>query len=453
MILHVLAFPTVAVFRKALTHLWESSLVGLAVLGIIFACRHASAELRRTLGWVGLLKFAIPAAAFAPLIGGIEKLVRQLAPSSSGTLVTEIPGFRFLTLRTATHHLLPPVFADAMLGVWVIVSTVLIFRWVLNAIAFRREVVACAGPVSERLNHCLSTAAARVGLNPAPVAVASSESEGPGILGFISPLLVIPRALEANLTPGELESVLVHELIHLRRRDYLWGAIRTSFLTVFWHNPVVWLLCRSVSLETEKACDEEVIRLTGTPQAYANGILKTVRLSLGLLDASLTGAAGHSISSRITSILNPRPKADSPVMKMTALSAACLIAALSGYADKSPDATTSPKPDTPVGEVLDISKLDVMPKVLFQARPVYPVEMHAQAVSATVVVDFIVDTTGAVRNAYAVKSDQPAFAKSAVDAVSQWTFTAGQVAGQKVNTHMQVPIVYTIAAAAPKAKL
>ena len=172
--------------------------------------------------------------------------------------------------------------------------------------------------------------------------------------GFISPLLVIPRSLEGLLAPAELDSILVHELVHLERRDPLWGAARTLFLAVFWHNPVVWLLCRSIALETEKSCDEEVIRLTGAPEAYADGILKTVRHSLGLPDPSLTGAAGHSVSSRIESILSPQSRTESPAMKMLVLSSACLIAVLTGYADPSSEAPGSPKSEAPAGNVYDI---------------------------------------------------------------------------------------------------
>jgi TonB family protein len=452
MIPSILAFSANSLFRGALAHVWESSLVGLVVLGIIVACRAASADLRRALGWVGLLKFAVPAVVLAPLLGGVERMVERLAARPPGALVGALPGYRFLSMATATHHPLPAVLVDGLLGIWVVVSSILLVRWVLKAVAFRRELVARARPVPEGLSRRLAAAAVVAGVDSTPAVVVPSDSEGPGILGLFAPLLVLPSSLEDSLTPGELESILVHELVHLRRRDHLWGALRTCLLAVFWHNPVVWLLCRSVALETERACDEEVIRLTGAPQDYADGILKTVRLSLGPLDASLTGATGHSISSRIRSILNPQSKTESPSMKTIALSAACLVAVLSGFAGPSPDATAPSKPEAPAGQTFDMTKLDVLPKVLLQVRPVYPADMHAQGVNAEVTVDFIVDPAGAVRNAYALKSSRPEFARSAVEAVSQWRFEPGQVAGRKVNTHMQVPIVFTVTADHPNSK-
>lgn len=95
-------------------------------------------------------------------------------------------------------------------------------------------------------------------------------------------------------------------------------------------------------------------------------------------------------------------------------------------------------------EVFDISKLDQVPVAKFQARPQYPFEMRRSGVAGEVVVDFIVDTNGDVRNAYAARSTQREFEASAVQAVSKWKFRPGKKAGRAVNTHMQVPIVFTL---------
>ncbi len=95
-------------------------------------------------------------------------------------------------------------------------------------------------------------------------------------------------------------------------------------------------------------------------------------------------------------------------------------------------------------EVFDISKLDQVPVPKFQARPQYPFEMRRSGVAGEVVVDFIVDTNGDVRNPYAARSTQREFEASAVQAVGKWKFRPGKKGGRSVNTHMQVPIVFTL---------
>jgi protein TonB len=97
-----------------------------------------------------------------------------------------------------------------------------------------------------------------------------------------------------------------------------------------------------------------------------------------------------------------------------------------------------------IGEIFDISKLDVIPSPIVQGRPQYPFEMRRAGISGTVTVDFIVDTGGNVRNAYAASSSQREFEAAAVQAVSKWRFRPGKKGGHAVNTHMQVPIVFTL---------
>ncbi len=133
--------------------------------------------------------------------------------------------------------------------------------------------------------------------------------------------------------------------------------------------------------------------------------------------------------------------------------------------------------------VFDIAKLDQRPKALRQIRPQYPTALRDSGVSGEALVDFVVGSDGRVYNAYAVsgtvngesaaatdsaafevsaasrgnggaspeppKLDASAFENAAVQAVNQWTFQPGQMNGQSVNTHMQVPIVFSIASAPP----
>ena len=77
-------------------------------------------------------------------------------------------------------------------------------------------------------------------------------------------------------------------------------------------------------------------------------------------------------------------------------------------------------------------------------QPVTPQAMRLTGTTGQVVVDFLVDTTGRVRNPHAVSSTHPAFTENAVASVKQWVFVPGRKNGQPVNTHMQVPVVFTL---------
>jgi protein TonB len=94
--------------------------------------------------------------------------------------------------------------------------------------------------------------------------------------------------------------------------------------------------------------------------------------------------------------------------------------------------------------VFDPSMLDqqAMPRV--QSKPIYPFEMRRQGIGGQVMVEFIVDANGDVRNAYAARSTQHEFEAAAVAAVSKWKFKPGKKGGRAVATHLQVPIEFTL---------
>lgn len=85
-----------------------------------------------------------------------------------------------------------------------------------------------------------------------------------------------------------------------------------------------------------------------------------------------------------------------------------------------------------------------VPRVISQAPPVYPFLMRASGMRGEVLVDFVVDIEGRVRNAFVVRTLNPAFDDPAMEAVRKWRFEPGRLAERPVNTHMQVPIVFSL---------
>jgi protein TonB len=94
--------------------------------------------------------------------------------------------------------------------------------------------------------------------------------------------------------------------------------------------------------------------------------------------------------------------------------------------------------------LFDISQLDQIPVARLQPPPNYPYEMKRSGITGTVVVGFICDTDGNVRDAYVVNSTHREFDAQAVQAVSKWKFKAGRRGGRAVNTRMSVQVEFTL---------
>lgn len=89
-------------------------------------------------------------------------------------------------------------------------------------------------------------------------------------------------------------------------------------------------------------------------------------------------------------------------------------------------------------------KMTQTPRVTFQAVPTYPFEMRVSGMRGEVVVDFIIDIEGRVRNAHVVRSLNPSFDDPAIEAVRRWRFEPGRAGDRPVNVHMQVPIIFSL---------
>ena len=84
------------------------------------------------------------------------------------------------------------------------------------------------------------------------------------------------------------------------------------------------------------------------------------------------------------------------------------------------------------------------PRVILQRRPIYPFALRANGMRGEVVVDFVVDIEGRVRNAFVVRTLNPSFDDPALEAVAQWRFEPGRIGERPVNTHLQVPILFVL---------
>jgi protein TonB len=96
-------------------------------------------------------------------------------------------------------------------------------------------------------------------------------------------------------------------------------------------------------------------------------------------------------------------------------------------------------------EVFDINTLDQKPTPRVQIQPQYPFEMRRAGIEGEVVIEFIVDTNGDVRNPFIVRSTQREFETAAIQAVSKWKFRPGKKGGRVVNTgRVQQLITFSI---------
>ena len=79
----------------------------------------------------------------------------------------------------------------------------------------------------------------------------SSDVSGPVTFGFPRPVILLPEECLVD------ESIACHELVHVRRNDWLFNVVEECVLSIFWFHPAMWWMIAEVQLAREEAVDRE----------------------------------------------------------------------------------------------------------------------------------------------------------------------------------------------------
>lgn len=134
------------------------------------------------------------------------------------------------------------------------------------------------GPDAELAGH-VETLRKRLMLRRHVRVWVTPTDHGPAVLGLFRPWLLLPKTLVDSVSPDDLEPLLAHELLHIRRGDLWIGRWQALVQAAWWPHPLVWWSNRVLTRQLERCCDEEVLAELGCePGRYARGLLKALEL-------------------------------------------------------------------------------------------------------------------------------------------------------------------------------
>jgi hypothetical protein len=115
----------------------------------------------------------------------------------------------------------------------------------------------------------------------------------PMVLGHFKPVILIPIGLLTALSTEEVESILVHELAHIRRKDYLVNLLQNLMEILFFFNPAVLWVSALIKAERENCCDDIVVAQTGSKVSYIKALVSCQEYQ-SAIPAYAMGLGGNS---------------------------------------------------------------------------------------------------------------------------------------------------------------
>jgi uncharacterized protein (TIGR03435 family) len=324
--------PGVARLGSTLLHfLWQ----GVAIAAVYAAARKwaatAAPNVRYLLGCA-----ALSAMAAAPLVTWLAlgpspaahvattSLASPLSvtAAASGT-VRDVPYARPGAISAATAA----PFLSWVVAAWLAGATALWVRlfggWIL-AVELRSRLVL---PAPAAWQQTLDRLKARIGVARPVRLLLSSLVQAPVVVGWLRPVVLTPIGALTGLPAEQMEALLLHELAHIRRYDYLVNMLQSAVEALLFYHPAVWWVSGHMRAERELCCDDAAVSVTGDVVAYARALAQ-----IGSLHPPVVMAAnGGSLAHRIGRLLG-QPRSAPRTLSGTGIVAAAVLPILAALA-------------------------------------------------------------------------------------------------------------------------
>ena len=333
--------PGAAALGWTLAHsLWEGALVALVLWG--------------ALGWLvsSRARYAVGCLAMLAVLGGFgvtfqhvlaeqriqggfgQRLAIGPAPSDlgGGTIVANVPA------RFRAVEYLPWLAPFWIVGV-MFFQLRCVASW-LAARRFRRRGVCAASAYWQGRIHGL---AAQVRVSRPVTLLESCLAEVPVVVGYVRPVILMPVGLVTGLPVSQIESILLHELAHIRRHDYLVNLLQTVVEGLVFYHPAVWWISGVIRAERENCCDDLVVATQGDAFAYA-AALTALEDHRGTVCEAVLAATGGSIVTRVRRLLVP---AEGPRAALTPVLSAAILTVAVAAAMAAWQTSAPPRPPAP----------------------------------------------------------------------------------------------------------
>jgi TonB family protein len=266
----------------------------------------------------------------------------------------------------------------------------------------------------------------------------SPRIESPVAFGWWRPSVLLPMGFAA--LPAEAQrGIVCHELLHVRRRDWLFALWEEGVRALLWFHPAVWMLLARIALSREQVVDREAVRLTGSRRAYLEALRSMACRSRQLAVPGLPFFHRGHLRERVVHLCKEVPMSRSRVVTLVSTFAGLLaITAVLGI-------LAFPMAGRAWAEPLKVEGDVQRPVALRTTPPVYPEEARKDRLEGDVIVKTVIDEQGKVQNPTVQRSSgHPSLDQAALDAVAGWTFQPATLKGKPVAVHYHLTFNFKV---------
>ncbi len=160
-----------------------------------------------------------------------------------------------------------------IVSIWLLVIAIKFIRLSYGLYSIYQLKHKLVTPPAEFWNTRISELCEKLKISKKIVLLQSDILNIPCVIGYFKPIILFPAAMFSALPVKEVEAILIHELGHIRRNDFLVNIIQNIVEVVFFFNPAVIWVSTLIKTEREICCDDIAVSVTGNKQDYIKALI------------------------------------------------------------------------------------------------------------------------------------------------------------------------------------
>ncbi len=298
--------PVMYTLALTLIHfLWQGGLVALALKIVLSFTSHQKTQLRYAFSAIAMvINLILPAITFFILY---KPTYLQLTNSLPQLPVSGAELSR-LTIQNNEWYSNTIEYLPYLSFIWLSVISVLSLKllielYTVNQLSHKQTILP-DNDLLQRFNLLVE----QLGLKKTPKLLLSFNTHVPMAIGWLKPMVLIPVSMLSGLTPSQLDMLILHELAHIKRHDYIVNFIQTIVEIILFFHPAVLWVSNQMRNEREYCSDDIAVHHCGNPIAYARTLTETASICNKHQKRSIPemamAASGGDLTQRVLRLVN-----------------------------------------------------------------------------------------------------------------------------------------------------
>lgn len=190
-----------------------------------------------------------------------------------------------------------------VVGIWVLGCAILFSRLILGYLWVNSLKNSPKNQFDEKLTQILLDIKQKMNITKNVQVKVSRIVSLPMIMGVLKPVILIPAGLVSGFSQEQLETILAHELAHLKRHDFLLNGLQSVLDVIYFFHPAMWLLSAQIRKERENCCDDLALEVSGSKLLLAKTLVQLQETIYTPKLAMAFGKKSYSLLERVQRIV------------------------------------------------------------------------------------------------------------------------------------------------------